>query len=145
MQTLAFLQNQWVRNPERVERMIQLKGERYRQLFIRYALFAGCLTGRRIKAAFGDDIDAIAWDETSPEIGGKASSRFPADLEHMRRQVEHYQPKLLLAFGVPARDAVKALDCGLPVVYGPHPASRQADVVLRLREMAEQYRAFRAD
>lgn len=62
--TLAFLQNMWVKNPDRVKAMVQREGEEFRRRFMEYALFRGCLTGRRIKAAFGELCDEITSQRT---------------------------------------------------------------------------------
>ena len=53
MKVLAFLQNMWVIDPKRIEASITRHGEAYRRRLIAYALFAGCLTGRRLRMAFG--------------------------------------------------------------------------------------------
>ena len=71
---LAFLQNMWVRDPERVKRDIARYGEECRLTYIEYCLFAGCLTGRRLRQAFGEDLlDRIVWEESTREIAGNAS------------------------------------------------------------------------
>lgn len=139
MRALAFLQNQWVRNPERVRSYIEKDGERYRRHFVSYALFAGCLTGRRIKAAFGGRIDNIAWDNISPQIGGRSSSVFPPDPQHIRRQIAYHQPAFLLAFGAVARNALENHPTNLPIIHGPHPAARGPHVMDGLRAMAAEY------
>lgn len=139
MKTLAFLQNQWVRNPKRVQQLIEEQGEDYRRMFVSYALFAGCLTGRRIRAAFGTLVDDIAWDNVSPRIGGKSTDCFAPDTEHMWRQFKYHKPSIILAFGTQARDACRIFRPAVLVVEGPHPAARQEGVRDQLRRMALEY------
>lgn len=149
---VAFLQNQWFTNPDRVratyasaeKRQGKDYAEKVRQRMIRYALFAGCLTGRRIEAAFGEGvIDAIRWEEASREIGGKPSSVFPPDIKHICRVIEEEQPELVLTFGKVAWQGVNlALNqshyrCVL--IRGPHPAARHGTVVQELECMAAEY------
>ncbi|HLL52629.1 MAG TPA: hypothetical protein VK447_03725 [Myxococcaceae bacterium] len=145
---LALMQNQWFRNPERVRDLMEGP---HRRAYIHIYLFAGCLTGRRIEAAFGDLCDRrggdgglITFEEASPQIGGHASSRFPADMAHLRRVVADVRPKLVLAFGRIAGDALPLVWTG-PSIIGPHPAARGGDVVPRLRAMAHKTRAFLAE
>ena len=135
MTIVAFLQNQWVRDPERVRKMIERAGEKFRRRFISYALFAGCLTGRRLKSAFGDLTGQIVWEEVSREIGGKASDVFPADTRHIERELAELQPHLVLAFGSIAAGALGRCWTG-PLLTGPHPAAREPGVQSKLAEMA---------
>lgn len=59
---VAFLQNQWFRDPERVKQIIQRMVDRYdekdpqeiREFYIAAYLFMGCLTGKRLQASCGD-------------------------------------------------------------------------------------------
>jgi len=148
VKALAFLQNQWVRDPQRdpqrVRAQIARHGENWRRRFVSWSLFAGCLTGRRLKAAFGELVYDIAWDNVSPKIGGKATDVFAADPEHMRRQIAFHKPEIILAFGKVAGDAMEAyFNLGNPLVltiYGPHPAARRGDIMHLLEGMADEYR-----
>ncbi len=59
MKIIAFLQNMWVRDPEKVRRSLEREEDleiraEHRLRYIEYALFAGCLTGRRLEALRGD-------------------------------------------------------------------------------------------
>ena len=142
MKTLAFLQNMWVRDPGRVKHTIAQDGEGFRRRFLTYALFAGCLTGRRLKAAFGDLCDDIVWEEVSCEIGGKSSSVFPPDYAHITQRMAEEKPDVLLAFGKIACDALVfvAAPRPVPVISGPHPAARHSTVAAELSEMANKLR-----
>lgn len=124
MKILAFLQNQWFHNPEAIKAQFARRPEMRNALIGTY-LFMGCLTGRRLAAALGDDLcDQIIWEECSPEIGGKSSAAFPADLKHIRHAITEHMPDLILAFGKLAGDALRTLKPSQPVIYGPHPAAR---------------------
>lgn len=85
MTTLAFLQCQWFRDPVRVRAMLADKDDKFRWSFIAKTLFMGCRTGVNLERVFGNRIDSIIWEETSRDIGGKASAKFPPEPVHMRR------------------------------------------------------------
>ena len=144
MTTLAFLQNQWVRHPERAQAMIEQHGESYRRRFIAAALFSGCLTGRRLVDAFGVDATRrITWENASPQIAAKSRGRFPADIMHMRNVIRYVQPDIIIAFGTVAQDGLIGTGLRHPqTIYAPHPAARQPGVVTRLKEVAEIWRQF---
>ena len=100
MKIVAILQNQWFKNPESAKRIYERHAADrvHCAKFRAAALFMGCLTGRRIRQAFGEDMrHVIAYEEASPEIGGTASSAFPADPEHIRRAIDTYFRALDLA------------------------------------------------
>lgn len=65
-----------------------------------------------------------AWcHNTTPVVGARPSSRPPADHEHIQRILEDYQPRVVIACGGQAEDALRELwDSTLLVV--PHPAYR---------------------
>lgn len=149
MKILAFLQNQWFNDPEGVKAMLNRQrdcGEftqeqmrhRVRRRLIHYALFAGCLTGRRLKRTFGKLTDEIVWEEGSPEIGGKASSFFPPDEKHILATIEEEKPDFILCFGASNRPVLEKL-CPCPispyrVIFMPHPAARHVTVMDDLKE-----------
>lgn len=146
---LAIMQNMWVREPDRMRKAFETHGEEFRLRFIKYALFAGCLTGRRIRGAFGDDlVDKIIWEESTREIAGDAKTVFPPALEHIRNIIVKYQPLIVIAFGKIAAEATfQVLQKNgitkphmLKFVTCPHPAARQPDTMERLREAAEKVR-----
>ncbi len=143
---VAFMQNMWVRNPEKVKAMIARHGEDFRRRFIAYSLFRGCLTGRRLKAAFGVLCDDIVWEESTREIGGTANSYFPANLDHMIDVARTYKPRIVVTFGAAAWNAVCDVqeksscldDCQF--VRAMHPAARHPDIMGNLNEAADQLR-----
>lgn len=144
MKIVAFLQNQWFNNPERV-RQIFLRQPEAREFYIAAFLFMGCLTGRRLQKVFGEQLcEQIIWEEQSPQIGGKASSKFPADACHIRRVIAKHKPDIILAFGQSAKDALLEIrregSCHESIatwklIIGPHPAARMKDLPARLEAM----------
>lgn len=148
MKIVAFLQNQWFRDPESVRRMMTENPER-RERYIAAFLFMGCLTGKRLRAVFGEELcDQIVWEEVSPEIGGYAASRFPADAQHIATVICKHKPDVILAFGKIAANGVWAIMNHLKCpnegaftahfISGPHPAARGTQVLSDLRIVADQ-------
>jgi hypothetical protein len=133
---LAFLQNQWFKDPDGVRKIYERHPEARNDLIGRF-LFMGCLTGRRLQAVFGVDLcRQIVWEEVSPLIGGVSSSAFPPDEKHIAAAVDKFQPKIILCFGKVAADGLKSFDHS-KIIYGPHPAARQ-NPLPALRAMADQ-------
>lgn len=123
MIAVAFLQNQWLKNPDSARALIEKHGDKGRDRLTKYALFAGCVSGRRIKAAFGDLIDGISWHEASPVITATPRACPPADLGHIMRSIDRLRPDVIIAFGKIASDALRIVWKG-PLIVGPHPAAR---------------------
>lgn len=152
---VAILQNQWFKDPEGVKAMMEEHPER-RERYIEAFLFMGCLTGRRLRSAFGEELcDRIIWEEASPEIGGAANSRFPADARHIAGVILKHRPAVVIALGtIAANGVMAALDHAsiqqqaerleLQIITGPHPAARQ-DPMPRLREIGSTLRAAREE
>lgn len=139
MKILAFLQNQWFKDPEGVRRIFQ-KWPDKRNYLIRSYLFMGCLTGKRLQAAFGEDLcDEIIWEEASSEVGSVSRSKFAADRQHMLSAIKKHQPEVILCFGAIAKEGLDSLETlfDVLIIYGPHPAARN-DPMPRLREMAQE-------
>lgn len=139
---LCIMQNQWLKNPERHRRSIDRFGEEYRRRALRYALFAGCKTGRVLQTVFGDLIERMEFEEASREIASKASGSFPADLDHIRRAIDHYNPSFILTFGKTASEAIRLIDPDEPTLHLPHPCARAEDTGSRLRAGATFIRTF---
>jgi hypothetical protein len=147
MKILAFLQNQWVNEPERVRASIEKYGEKYRRRFIAFALFSGCSTGRRLRSSFGDLCDQIIWEEASPKIGGHSSSFFVPDKNHISQRIDEESPDVILAFGAAACAAVqktlsKRLDgpC-IEFIQLPHPVARHTGLMELLKKTGAYLRA----
>lgn len=138
---VAFLQNQWFNNPERVRQILAnprygKNAHEWREYHVAAFLFMGCLTGKRLRAALGEEwTGRIVWEEVSREIGGKSSSVFPADLEHMRDVISRHQPTTVIAFGKVASDAMRTIEFNGILLHAPHPAARFPEVMDRLREL----------
>lgn len=140
MKVVAFMQNMWVRDPVRVRTGIARWGENYRHKIITYSLFAGCLSGRRVKEAFGHDMcRLIHWEEASRTITNHPSEAPPADPAHIAAVLRAEKPDIVICFGRIAADALTQLWSG-KIIFAPHPAGRGADVPVRLRDAAIKLR-----
>jgi hypothetical protein len=142
---VAFMQNMWVRDPEKVkasiERMHWMKRDEYRLRLIHYSLFAGCVSGRRLKAAFGEMCDAIIWEEASPEIAGDPKTICLPVPRHIQCALEHHNPDIVITFGKLAGDAVAKL-WPAKLIRVCHPAARQPDTIQKLKAAADELRTF---
>ena len=132
---LAVMQNQWFRDPESVRRIMARRPQMRRQLIARF-LFAGCRSGRVLKRAFGARINEIVWEEASPEIGGKPSDCFRADLAHLRAVLDDVKPDIVIGFGKIACDALVGLVPGDKLLIAPHPTARSSGTPWRLSGVA---------
>lgn len=146
---LAILQNQWFRNPGQVKAIYQRYPEQRNRL-IRDFLFMGCLSGKRLMSALGEELCyQIIWEEASPEIGSYSGSNFGADLVHIRSAIKKHSPEIVVAFGKIAGDAVRLIEAEkkikLNFLYGPHPAARINPVEafsslrLQINELKEEF------
>lgn len=141
---LAFLQNQWFRNPDRVKAILEhgerLYPGRYRRRFIASMLFAsGNRTGNILRRTFGNEwLEGIEWEEASTAIGGNAASVFPADLAHMAGVIDKVRPLVVIGFGKIACDALHKW-AGVPwlLIEAPHPCARGTDTLEKL-DLARQ-------
>lgn len=147
MKTVAFLQNMWVRNPERVKRQIERDTTgKLRERLIKHALFAGCLTGRRLRQAFGDLCDTIIWEEASPVIADNPRDYYPPDPDHIRAVLDKHHPDAVLCLTRRGFEYIYAI-CrewrGLNLIFvsAPHPAARGSFVVGDLQEAARRLRS----
>lgn len=141
MKILAILQNQWFREPERIKALYERHPDMRNDLIARF-LFMGCQTGKNLRRAFGEMCDSIVWEESSPEVGGFASSSFEADGEHIRKAIELHRPDIIVAFGGIAQEAVDEILPSVPVVKSPHPTARFPDNMQRLRRAAGELQAL---
>lgn len=142
---VAFLQNQWFKNPERARRTYAMFGdERRHELNARF-LFAGCTTGRNLQKTFGPELcDRIIWEETSREVGDRPSSIFPADMTWMCNVMRRFKPAIVLTFGKHAEAAFGVLREQFVFdgmwLKAMHPAARHPDLLASLRETERQLR-----
>lgn len=135
MKVLAVLQNQWFNDPDRVRATLARYPEARRRM-IHFALFAGCKTGRILKAVFGARCNEIVWEEASPKIGGQASSVFPADRAHLQAVLADVKPDVVLGFGRIACDGLAGLVPDARLIIGPHPTARNSEVFAQLKNVA---------
>jgi hypothetical protein len=155
---VAFLQNQWFPGlaAKRMEMLYAKHGatpDDRADMNARY-LFFRCLTGQRLRDAFGEDLcDKIVWENANPKIGSKSSDRFPPDPEHIRKVLDHFKPKAVLALGAEAgkgvADTRRLFDgsgawTDFVIVTGPHPAGRAPDVMDKLRACGSKLREIEA-
>lgn len=151
MRVLAILQNQWFNDPDGVRKMLArhnddpVMKEKVRRRLITYALFAGCRTGRILKKVFGKWTDEIIWEESSREIGSKASSCFPPDREHLAAVIAKEKPNVVIAFGKNALTGIENLFPAERLLIAPHPTARGADILPRLRAARMELDAKRAE
>jgi hypothetical protein len=136
MKILAFLQNAWVREPDRVQKIYSDFPEQ-RSSITAKLLFAGGKTGRVLRHAFGPEYcSAIIWEEASTYISGNSKEVVPADLVHIRKVIKQHQPRLIIGFGNIARDALIIINPRCGCLFAPHPAARQPDTFRRLVNIA---------
>jgi hypothetical protein len=142
---VAFLQNQWFKEPQRVLDAIARRPEEtreaFRHQFLVRALFAGCHTGKRLEAAFGPVLcDEIYWEEISREMGDYAASVFPPNIEHIKAVLKAQDPAIVIAFGKIAGEALRPLAPQSHWLFleTPHPAARFPDTLVRLKSTADR-------
>ena len=141
MKIVAFLQNQWFRDPDAARRMYERSSHPRHRLNAR-CLFAGCKTGRVLRKVFGDLCDDIIWENASAEIGGCSSSAFDPDLSHMADVICEHRPDVVLVFGTYAQAGLAKAEIlmgdAMPdrVFRLPHPISRIRGGLQRLRDAA---------
>lgn len=155
---LALLQNQWFRDAERAAKLLDqyIKHEggywEGRARFSRDMLFMGCLTGRRIEKAFGDelcDYGGMVFEETSPQLGGKSGAVFPPDEKHLLGLLDYHKPGLIVAFGKVASaglqlPALAPQLSAVQIIETCHPAARGNQTVPLLGYAGSMVKAWRA-
>ena|ERR1700761_9019971 len=157
MKIVAFMQNQWFDEPDEVRAMLDRQRdcgeftqeqmrEKVRRRLIHYALFAGCLSGRRLKKTFGEMTQSIIWEEASREIGGHAASSFPADMDHIKAVLKEESPDVVLTFGKTATQAIEVVRSLTTPTWEfipcCHPAARHVTVEVDLLRAAEKLHKY---
>ncbi len=141
---LAFLQNLWVKDPARWKEILEKYPDRRVGIIRHLLLDYGCLTGRRIKNCFGEDlVEQMIFEEASREIAGDSKTICPPDRPHIKACLEKYKPKAVVTFGKVAEDAVRPAwinwsiyEPAAAFIACPHPAARQNDTVAKLQAAA---------
>lgn len=90
MKILAIMQNQWFRDPAAVEKVLARHPGK-RNEFIKRFLFAGCLSGKRLRETFGDLCDAIVWEEASRNMANHSAGAYAADLAHIQASIDEHK------------------------------------------------------
>lgn len=139
---LGLLQNQWVRDPARVQSVLARHDAAFRRRYLGALLFFGSLTGKRLRTAFGDWCERIVWENASPVIGAKSNDAPSPDLQHVRLAIAEVQPQIILTFGQRARWAIGRTDWRGPIIAGPHPAARMTGIAERLAAMRKQLEPY---
>lgn len=147
MRVLAFLQNMWVL-PHQVRFVSRWDPTSIqRERMITYALFAGCITGRRLRAAFGEFLcDSIRWQEASPVIANSPRDYYPPDRDHILAVLHKHQPGLVLGLTQRGWPIIKDIcstwntsrDKALILLACPHPAARHPSAFAELQETGNQ-------
>lgn len=146
---LAVMQNMWLRDPARYHASLarreaehgKAEAEVLRRHYIASFLFMGCMTGRRLKQTFGEDlVGQILWEESTRAVADNPRQTFKPDHEHLRAIIEAEQPRVIITFGGIAYLAVAMVmsEHGIrkALIRCPHPAARQATVMDDLRKAA---------
>lgn len=141
---MGFLQNMWVKDPAKVQAALNRSDDpNVWEFWVKALLFSGCLTGKRIKSAFGSLADNIIYDECSKEIADNPKTICKPNPDHIKRSLIKHEPNIVIAFG---NHAYKAL---LPfsmyydmIIKSPHPAARQPDTIQKLRAIPELIYSF---
>ena len=143
MKIVAFLQCQWFKNPARMRHIYELHGNtpELRAELNATFLFFGCLSGKRLKASFGDLCDSIIWEESTKEIGGESSFKPLPDPAHIIAVLDYFKPDLIITFGKVAHHAVANLTA-IPIISAPHPAARHSTICAELTVAAARVRSF---
>lgn len=149
MKILVFMQNMWVKEPAKVQVVLDRHKDKpdFWNRMVKSLLFSGCITGKRIKQAFGDLTTDMIFDESTKEILNNPRDVPKADLVHMRNTILRIRPDAILTFG---NHAAKGLDKIItsPYVFyhiripkhifnAPHPAARQPETITRLKNIAQ--------
>jgi hypothetical protein len=136
---IAFLQNTWVKNPEKLSEIYSRHDEEFRIRMIKLLLFSGgSITGKRLVNAFGRNIcNQIIWEEGSPLITDNPRQFVPPEDEHIKKALEKYQPDLVISFGKANEKVIQKLWSGDLLIL-PHPAARQNGTVARLKSASSK-------
>jgi hypothetical protein len=134
MKIVAFLQNLWVKNPARVEKLFADFPDR-RESILAQLLFSGGKTGKVLRKKFGVDLcNEIIWEESTTVIAATSDGIFPPDHSHIKSVLMKHRPEIVLGFGKIASKAVLRVlheiyfgegDARFKVQFmaGPHPAA----------------------
>jgi len=137
----------WVKNPLKVKKILAKNPEKWNEI-CKDLLFMGCITGKRIKAAFGDLTDNMIFDETTKEIADNPKVVLKADLSHISDTIKRINPDIIITFGKHAENALMSMYKSGVIYYhstpvpkhifnAPHPAARQPETIVKLKVIAK--------
>lgn len=115
----VLLQNAWAYNADGAARM-----KVDRRLWL-WAL-ANCKSGDTLRLMLGDECferDDVHFDNTTPDVGIGSGSKLKPDREYIKQQLATIKPKVVVACGKQAHDAIAGLWNG-PLISLLHPAYR---------------------
>lgn len=136
---LAFLQNLWVKEPDRVKKLLELYPDK-RNIILKKLLFKGGKSGRVIRCAFGPDlIDKIIFDECTKEIAGDSKTICPPDNGHISYTINMIDPDVIVTFGNIAYKAVSSIT-KRKIIKCMHPAARHKHTFLQIKTGAAELR-----
>lgn len=135
MKIVAFLQNIWVKDPERVRKMFA-SFPNQRESIITKLLFLGGKTGKNLQAGLGEALcNEIIWEETTKEIGSYSASIFPPDSEHVKAVLEKHKPEIVLCFGAVAAVELRKHQGNFSLLICCHPTARGFDTVAEIAKI----------
>lgn len=134
MIVMGLMQNTWARDPVRVTKML-CRNPELRNVLIAQLLFAGCMSGRRLRTAFGPLCDDIVWENATPVVTSSPNAKVAGDADHLRASLAYVKPDVVLAFGKVARDTITAAAYEGVVIPGPNPVARTGGIDARLNLM----------
>jgi hypothetical protein len=126
----VLLQNAWAHNADGAARM-----KANRRLWL-WAL-AGCKSGDVLRLMLGDDCferDDVHFDNTTPEVGIGSGSKLKPDLAYIKQQLETVKPRVVVACGRQAQDAIHRDLWRGSLLSLPHPAFRYPPPLKEYRE-----------
>lgn len=149
---VAFLQNMWVKDPVRIQGILDLHPHS-REFIIRHLLFRKCRTGKILKATLGTQLcELIVWEETTMKVAGDATTIFPPDYDHIQRVINKHSPDVVIGMGKVAAQAVfkvanemmrGAQDFQFNFFSVPHPCARPAqDPIGALTELKQKLQPY---
>jgi hypothetical protein len=155
LKVVAFLQCLWVNDPGRVKPMLDDHERRYpdtgRERMLYRLLFHGGKTGTMLEDHLGEKwCQAITWEEITREVGSHSSAKFPPQFHHIEAVLAKHQPTVVVAFGIPAKQALQRVHGLLPapkawnLVAAPHPAARGESTAWALQSLRKHLDALAA-
>jgi hypothetical protein len=128
---LVLLQNAYMPTPEKAAVMERLRlhnPERYYRTYVTFTY--STVTGRRLfpvlssNLAYWRNREWLRFADTSPGWGVGSGSKLGYDADHVRRDLEDSNPRVILACGSAAAAAAGSVGWYGRIIITPHPAYR---------------------